>query len=61
MVLAKDTGDDLLGAPSDVPETGAEARRPVMSNEPNMTATWANRFTECDMFHSNDESSHLQR
>jgi len=61
MVLAKDTGDDLLELPVDVPETGADASRPVMSNEPNMTATWANRFTMCDMFHSNDESSHLQR
>jgi hypothetical protein len=61
MVLAKDTEDDLLGFPVDVPETGAEARRPVMSNEPTITATWANRFTVCDMFHSNDESSHPQR
>ena len=39
MVLAKDTGDGLLELPVDVPETGAEASRPVMSNELNMTAT----------------------
>ena len=61
MLRAKDTFLILLGRVLRTFDSGAAARTPVISNDPNMTANLAKRFTTCDMVHSSDDSSHPQR